>query len=331
LRSLQPDHDQFERLRKALLAARAKAAATGKDPNADRAVQHIVINMERWRWMPRSLGATHVWNNVPEFNTRVVKNGKTIFVGKTIVGELKYPTPVFSATMRSIVFHPDWTVPSTILKEDLAPSLQQGGFFGGASTAILRQHNLRVSLKGKPVDADTVDWPNVDIRKYTFTQPPGPDNVLGKLKFNFPNRHAIYMHDTVQPELFNERVRTLSHGCIRVHEPERLAATLLAEDKGWPAAQVKSLLARGASNAVSLNHSIPVHLTYFTLTADENGEISTFGDIYGLDGRLAPRLFDKPANFGGPVAAPVVASEAPQRRRKNNDPISGVISGLFGN
>ena len=102
----------------------------------ERDIQLLVINMERWRWMPIELGSYYVWDNIPEFVARVVKNGNTIYVDKTIVGQPKYPTPMFSAEMRSIVFNPEWTVPETIIKENLKPALQHGGFFGGPSTAI---------------------------------------------------------------------------------------------------------------------------------------------------------------------------------------------------
>ncbi len=124
LTSLHPQHEQFKRLRAALVKARDRAAATGRNPRNDGEVQLLVINMERWRWLPRNLGSYHVWNNVPEFNVRVMKNGKPIYVEKTIVGQDKYATPFFSAPMRNIVFHPNWTVPPTIVKEDLAPKLQ---------------------------------------------------------------------------------------------------------------------------------------------------------------------------------------------------------------
>ncbi|MEZ5888778.1 MAG: L,D-transpeptidase family protein, partial [Xanthobacteraceae bacterium] len=340
LASLHPQHEQFKRLREALLKARAKAEADGKDPNTDRDVQLITINMERWRWMPRSLGAYHVWNNVPAFNTRVVKNGKTIYTAKTIVGQFKYATPFFSSPMRNIVFHPDWTVPTTILKEDLAPRLQgPRGFFGNSNTEILRQHDLRVSFKGEPVDPDEVDWNNVNIHQFTFTQPPGPANVLGELKFNFPNSHAIYMHDTPQRELFAERVRTLSHGCIRVNEPSRLAAVLLGEDKGWSQARVDSLLAGNESTVVPLNRPVPVHLTYFTAVVDEDGKLEKLGDIYGIDNRMAAAFFKKPVRFEVPATPAIAeAGSAPQgpqgrdaRRARGGGGLDDLISGLFGN
>jgi murein L,D-transpeptidase YcbB/YkuD len=305
-------------------------------------VQLITANMERWRWMPAELGSFHIWNNVPEFNTRVVKGGETIYVEKTIVGELKYATPFFSAPMRSVVFHPEWNVPETILREDLQPALQRGGggFFGGGGFAVLEKHGLRVSLKGQPVDPRTVDWTTANIRDYTFTQPPGPANVLGKFKFNFPNRHAVYMHDTVQPELFAKTVRTLSHGCIRVNQPERLAAFLLGEDKGWSPEKVRSMLG-GGTQQVALSHHIPVHLTYFTAVVDESGHLQTFPDYYGLDNPTAQALFGNAAvRFQGPsIPAGEIVSQAPpprqqeRRSRRIGGPgsIGGGFSGLFGN
>ena len=142
--------------------------------------------------------------------------------------------------------------------------MRQGSADGTRDISILTSNKLSVSYQGKPVDAATVDWNHANIGKYTFTQEPGPDNVLGVLKFNFPNRHAIYMHDTIQPELFSETERSLSHGCIRVRQPDRLAALLLAEDKGWSPQQVKDLLAKGKNSGVTLSRPVPVHLTYFT-------------------------------------------------------------------
>ena len=300
LRALHPRHEQFKQLRQVLLKARAEGEENGAQD------QRLIMNMERWRWMPAELGSTYVWNNIPEFITRVVKNGKILYSERIIVGKLEYPTPSFSATMRSIEFHPAWVVPPTIVKEDLKPALQRGGPSGGPSTAILEQRKLKVRLKGRPVDADTIDWTAVNIGHYTFIQPPGPDNALGILKFNFPNRHAVYMHDTPQRGLFAETIRTLSHGCIRVREPERLASLLLAEDKGWSTEQVKSLLARDKSSVVKLNSLIPVHLTYFTVVVDENGKVETFADFYGVDGRMSA-AFGKSSEF--PTATVEAKSE----------------------
>jgi murein L,D-transpeptidase YcbB/YkuD len=327
--SLQPKQDQFERLRQTYLKAAAAAKARGRKPANDATVQRLIVNMERWRWMPPELGTYYVWNNIPAFTTRVVKNGKSIYVGKAIVGQFKYATPIFSAEMRSIVFNPEWIVPETIKTEDLQPRLRQV-VKGGPDVSVLRENQLSVSYQGRPVDASAVDWERENIHKYTFTQAPGPDNVLGALKFNFPNRHAVYMHDTVQPQLFNETVRTLSHGCIRVHEPEKLAALLLAEDKGWSAVQVKNMLAKGSNSGVTLSRPLPVHLTYFTLAFDGVGKLQTYADVYGLDSKMASLLFGR-SELLPTDTAPV----AKQKQRRNvaigGPGRNGIIPGLFGN
>ena len=326
LRSLHPKHVQFEHLRQALLKARARGKKGVDGPEA----QRIIINMERWRWMPADLGTYHVEDNIPEFLGRVVKNGKTVYATKVVVGLPKYATPIFSADMRSIVFNPDWTVPETIILEDLQPALK-GNDGSGPDLSILQAHELNVSFQGKPVDPAKVDWGRANVMQYTFTQPPGPDNVLGKLKFNFPNRHAIYMHDTIQPEVFDETVRMASHGCIRVFQPARLATFLLAEDKGWSDQQVKDMIAKGNNSVISLSHKIPVHLTYFTMTADEKGKTQSFPDVYGLDAKMASALFGKAAKIDeieadtGPVAG---RSRAAWNGRGG---LTDAINGLFGN
>ncbi len=329
LTSLQPKQEQFEILRQALLKAVASSKARGRNPSSEGAVQRLIVNMERWRWMPADLGSYYVWNNIPAFTARVMKNGKSIYVEKVIVGQLKYATPIFSASMSSIVFNPEWAVPETIKLDDLQPRLRQSGPGGGPDVSILRENKLSVSYQGRPVNPETIDWERANILQYTFTQPPGPDNVLGVLKFNFPNRHAIYMHDTIQPELFNETVRTLSHGCIRVRQPDRLAALLLAEDKGWSAEQVKNLLAKGNS-AVSLSRPVPVHLTYFTAAADGAGKLQTFADVYGLDKKMAAALFGKAEALSADTPAP----GRPQKRsawNANSGSFTDSIQGLFGN
>jgi L,D-transpeptidase YcbB len=144
----------------------------------------------------------------------------------------------------------------------------------------------------------------------------------------FPNKHDIYMHDTPQRELFDQTRRTFSHGCMRVQNPGRLAEILLAEDKGWPAEQVRGLLAQGYNNEVQLAKEIPVHVTYFTTVVGEGGQLSSFGDVYGYDSRMSAAL------GGRPLPAEVVASgeDAPrdplrQRPQKQSD----FFSGLFGN
>jgi murein L,D-transpeptidase YcbB/YkuD len=301
--------------------------------------QRILANMERWRWMPERLGELHVQDNVPEFLTRVFKKGQLIHSAKIITGKPETPTAVFSANMRYVVFHPEWGVPDSIKLKELAPYLRSGGggfFFFGADTSILDRQRMRVVYNGRPIDASSVNWGSVDIRRFTFIQSAGPHNVLGVVKFRFPNKHDIYMHDTPQRELFERPVRLFSHGCIRVQNPGRLAELLLAEDKGWSVEHVRGLLAQGYNNEVTLQREIPVHVTYFTAVADENGHVSYFNDVYGHDTRVLAALAGRPLppDIGsgslGSSDEPAREARRPPQRYKQQGP-GDFFSGLFGN
>lgn len=290
LTGLHPKHEQFERLRQALIKERA-GGAQPKD------VKKLLVNMERWRWMPEDLGPLHVWLNTPEFMMSVVKGGNTIHSERVLVGKPVYATPVFSADMKSIVFNPVWVVPPTIVREDLLPKLRRGGgggwFGGGGNTAVLKQHGLKVAYKGKRVDPSTIDWNKVNMGHISFIQAPGPTNVLGKVKFLYPNKHIVYMHDTIKRDLLKRSNRSVGHHCPRVANPGVVAAVLLAEDKGWPKSKIDQLLAKGNNSGIALKTPIPVHTTYFTAVVDENGKVKTFNDLYRLDAKVASAVIGK--------------------------------------
>src|SRR3990170_4385551 len=306
LQSLHPKHEQFQRLRQALLKARAESEAGAKPRN----LQKILINMERWRWMPEDLGALHVQINIPEFMVYIVKNGKTLQSEKVVVGKPVYATPIFSADLKSIVFNPEWTVPSTIIREDLLPKLRGGGGFFGGGSSFLRQHELNVNYNGKRVDPGSIDWNRVNMGAISFTQAPGPKNVLGKVKFLYPNRHSVYMHDTIKRNLLTREVRAEGHHCPRVANPGKVAAVVLAEDQGLPQAEIDKLLAKGYNSGVSLRHRVPVHTTYFTAVVDEEGKVKSFADVYGLDGGVAAAILGKGAQ---PAAVADNAEPAPPK------------------
>ena len=324
-----------------LLTPRTRAALNGGVPNdkpqakpvlAGSEAQRLIANMERWRWMPEELGETHIWDNIPEFIARVYKKGQVIHTAKIIVGKPNTPTAVFSSPMKFLVFHPEWGVPDSIKLKEIAPYLSGGGgfFFFGNDTSILTRQRMRVVYNGRPVDPSSVNWGSVDVRRFSFIQSPGPHNVLGVVKFMFPNRHDIYMHDTPQRELFEQQVRLFSHGCIRVHNPGRLAELLLAEDKGWPAEQVRGLLAQGNNNEVQLQRQIPVHVSYFTAVAGEDGHVNYFSDVYGHDNRVLAALGGRPLPADlGPGDEYREASRQPQRKYKQTS--NDFFSGLFGN
>ncbi len=298
LRSLHPQHPQFEALRQKHLALKQgrpiaqsdanppeegkkggkKKAAAGEAPDTRR----ILINMEEWRWMPESLGDFFVWVNIPEFTVRVIKGGKVIHSERVIVGKRDTQTPVFSQDMEQVIFHPFWGIPESIKRNDVLPSLARG------SSRLLERYNLRIQRGGRDIDPASIDWASADIRQFHVYQPPGPTSVLGVMKFRFPNKHDVYMHDTPTKNLFNAEVRTFSHGCVRVREPQRLAELVLAEDQDWTAARVAAAISGGPqNNQISLTRKVPVHITYFTAMVDHTGGLRQFSDIYGHEQRIA--------------------------------------------
>lgn len=304
LKRLHPQHPQFEQLRQVLVKARkAKLAVASQHGDASKAVAakakraaasipRILANLERWRWMPRELGSFYVWDDVPGQMTSVISDGKVVFYEKMVVGKPKTPTPMFSSDMKYIIFHPSWGVPPGMKRNELWPQLRNsnGGWFSSkpSASAVLRSHGLRVTRAGRPVNPDSINWSNVNISNYHFTQPPGPTNVLGIVKFRFPNKHNVYMHDTPERHLFGDSERAFSHGCMRIQNPIRLAEVLLKHDKGWSKSQVQQKKRRGAS--VQLTTPIPVHIAYFTAVADDNGNLKFRRDLYGLDRRVVSKL-----------------------------------------
>jgi L,D-transpeptidase YcbB len=330
-KGIEPDGVLNNVTRTALNGA-SKPASAGDN------TQRILVNMERWRWLPQDLGTFHVWDNIPEYRMRVIKNAATVHSETIIVGKPNTPTPVFSADMKYVIFHPNWGVPDGIKMNEIAPSLRRSSsFWGGSDPAILRRHNLKVSYNGRPIDPATVNWETVDIRNFQFTQPPSNSNVLGVVKFRFPNKHDVYMHDTPERALFSRAEKAFSHGCMRVQNPRRLAEVLLAEDKGWSSAQVGNAIASGQTQDVTLTTQIPVHVTYFTALVDDDGRLKTFGDLYGHDSRIASALEGKPikliAQTDPAVRAEREVRRAPPRARPSSGggTIFDLFSGLTGN
>jgi L,D-transpeptidase YcbB len=280
-------------------------------------IQSILINMERWRWLPQDLSPFYVTVNIPEFMLRIVEDGKPIHETRVVVGKTDKQTPVFSDFMEEVVFRPYWNVPNSIKTEEIAPYLYQGGgFFGGGwDTSVLRRHNLRIrGYNGRDIDPDSIDWGSTDIRRYELYQPPGPTNVLGLMKFVFPNSHDVYMHDTTQKHLFAKTVRAESHGCMRVQYPDQVATLILHHDQNWNAARVASAVQGSDDNHIALQQQIPVYITYFTAWVNDDGSIAQFGDLYGHDARMAAALSGKPLLYDSPAFPDeIVASETTSR------------------
>lgn len=263
-------------------AGPAVTASVRRSLNASNDVNEakLLANMEAWRWMPEELGDYYILVNIPEFKFRVVSNDEVIHEERIVSGRPTTQSPIFSENMRTVVLQPRWNVPDSIKIKELLPSLRSGG-------DPLRRQGLVMERNGRRVDPYNVDWSRNDIRNFHVYQPPSGGNALGVVKFLFPNKHAVYLHDTPSKSLFNESTRAFSHGCIRVRNPVRLAEVLLGNDKGWDPAMVQNLIAKGPEeNEVSLDRPFPVHVTYFTAWVADDGEIQTFGDVYGHEKRI---------------------------------------------
>jgi len=304
--------------------------------------KQILVNMERWRWLPSDLGSFYVAANIPEFMVKVVDDGKPVFTTRIVVGKPDKQTPVFSNEMKEIVFNPYWNVPNSIKVEELMPSIRGGGdwFFGGGAggwdTSVFARNGLRVAIGTREVDPSMLDWSRIDIRSLNVYQPPGPTNVLGTVKFLFPNKHDVYMHDTTQKNLFAKTVRAESHGCMRVQNPDQFAVTLLKHVQGWSAPQVSSAIANSEDEHVALKQKIPVYINYFTLWVNADGSISSFRDIYGHDSRMAAALFGEPLPmaYEPPQMVDDYAVNQPpprayqQQRRRGGRPINTIADSI---
>ncbi len=259
-------------------------AAKVEDP-----IPLILANMERWRWLPRELGQTHIFVNVPEYMGRIVRGGEVIHETRVITGSKQHQSPIFSDEMDHIIVNPAWNVPYSIALKEMLPQLQR-------DPAYLARQGYEVIYTGqkKPVllDSARIDWTTVDAKTMSqvrIRQPPGEANALGHIKFMFPNKHAVYLHDTPTRHLFARDMRALSHGCIRVQDPFQLADVLL-EDTGLDGAKLKSMVGGSKENRINLAHKIPIHITYFTAEVLPDGSLLSRPDVYGTDRKMKAAL-----------------------------------------
>lgn len=249
-------------------------------------IDQIMVNMERWRWLPEDLGAHYVLVNIAGFELKAVENGAVTERMPVVVGKPYRRTPVFSDRIRYIEFNPDWTVPQSIAVKDELPKIKKDRNF-------LKKNGFEVLLNGKRVAPETIQWSSLSASRfpYTLRQKPGPENALGRMKFMFPNRFSVYLHDSPAKSLFERATRAFSSGCIRVARPKDLAEVLLRDVPGWSLERINVVLQKGETTRVDLAEPWPVHLTYSTAWSGEGGTIHFRRDIYGRDEKLREALF----------------------------------------
>jgi murein L,D-transpeptidase YcbB/YkuD len=256
-------------------------------------IAQLIVNLERWRWLPDDLGGRHIRVNIAAYETEVWDGGSVAMRMRSIVGRQYRMTPSFNAQMRYLVLAPYWHVPPTIAAVDKLPLIQKDPGYVAASRMTLFD-----AATNSPVDATAVDWSAMSgsafNRTYRLRQDPGPANALGNVKFMFPNRHNVYLHDTPQRELFARVARDFSSGCIRLEKPLELAEYLLSDQTEWNPARIRQVVADGRERSVNLSAPVAVYLLYFTAFVDDQDTLQIRPDIYGRDAAVRAALSGAP-------------------------------------
>lgn len=256
--------------------------------------RQIEVNLERWRWLPEDLGARYIEVNIAGFEVRVVENGRVVRRHRAIAGRRYRETPVFSGSMTYLVLSPYWHVPPFLAAVDKLPLIKADpGYLAAQRIAVFDQATNAV------VDPSTIDWANVSgaqlNRRFRLRQDPGPLNALGAVKFMFPNKYDVYLHDTPDRRLFDRANRTFSSGCIRTENPFELADYLLRDQPEWTPERLREVAAAGVERTVRLREPIPVHLLYWTAWVEEDGSLQFRPDVYGRDEVVRAALNTDPA------------------------------------
>lgn len=234
-------------------------------------VQKVVVAMEQARWLPADFGPRYVFINQAAFRVYYHENGQEQFSMRAVVGAKAHQTFFFENQIQTVEFNPYWGVPQSIIINEMLPHLRQ-------DPSYLDRLGYEVTVNGKAVPSASVNWfgsvQNIGVR-----QPPSSDNALGDLKILFPNAHAIYMHDTPAKSFFNRDMRALSHGCVRLQEPRKMAAAVL----GISQQEVDARIAGGKNEAVKVPSKFPVYVAYFTAWPNKDGHVEYFADVYDRD------------------------------------------------
>jgi L,D-transpeptidase YcbB len=249
-------------------------------------IDQLRVNLERGRWLLHDVPETFVLVDVAGYKVSYYKNGERIWRSRVQVGKPYRSTPIFKSKINYITLNPTWTVPPTILRNDILPKVR-------TDPGYLARNNIKVLNKNGEIIAPTqVDWRNPG--GITLRQDAGSESALGRAAIRFPNSYAVYLHDTPHQELFDQNQRAFSSGCIRVEKALDLVKLLLADTSAWNSAAIDATLATGKTRNVNLAQPIPIMLAYWTVDIGDDGHIAFKLDIYNRDTKLLNAL-DKPS------------------------------------
>ncbi|MFI5323050.1 MAG: murein L,D-transpeptidase [Thermodesulfobacteriota bacterium] len=261
-------------------------------------VKHITLSMERWRMLPQDMGNKFVLVNIANYHLYAVENNRDAIEMRIVVGKPKWNTPIFSEEMTNIVINPYWNIPPSIFKDDIAPLIKSDPDY--MADRNIQALGLGMEQPNTTDEAEVASAKEAYINKvltgnYPLRQNPGPSNPLGRIKFLFPNKYSVYLHDTPNRGYFQRSQRNFSHGCIRVEKPVELAEFVLSSDPRWTIERIQSMIGSGKTQTVQLPVQIPVYILYFTAWANRDGSISFHKDVYGLDQVLQNALLQSEA------------------------------------
>ncbi|GGF51545.1 Murein L,D-transpeptidase YcbB/YkuD [Mameliella alba] len=246
-------------------------------------LQSIMVSMERERWLnlPEGRGKRHILVNLTDFHAQIIDDDKLTFETRSVIGAQGHDrrTPEFSDVMELLVINPYWFIPQSIIRGEYLPAIRANPYAAG--------HLEIVDYRGRQVSRETASaYANSGNFPFTMRQPPGPSNALGSVKFLFPNKYNIYLHDTPSQHLFRREVRTFSHGCIRLDDPHEFAYEILSRQVDDPVSYFKRIHASGENTRIPLETPIPVHLIYRTAFTKAKGQMNYRNDVYGRDAML---------------------------------------------
>jgi murein L,D-transpeptidase YcbB/YkuD len=243
--------------------------------------RQIIVNLERWRWYSKSFAPNYVLINIPNYSLNVVQDQNTTMTKRIVVGKNKRRTPVLTSVLQTIVFNPTWTVPPTILKEDILPELIK-------DRSYLKNKGIGI-YDSKNNEIDPKNWNENRPRGYRYIQKPGYYNALGVVKINFPNKFSVYLHDTNHRDLFERNYRSLSSGCVRIEEPLELVELLLDNPKKFSRGKMDSIIVTKKTLFIGITKRYAIYQWYWTAWS-ENEELIFRDDIYNLDADLYTQL-----------------------------------------
>lgn len=269
-----------------------EATRTAMNVPASSIIRRILINMERLRWLSRGAGNRFVIVNIASFQLAVIEDAHIVLQMPVIVGKNYRETPVFSDLISYIEFNPFWNIPPSIAQNDILPKLKK-------DPSYLAEMGIHVfdgwQAEAKELDPALIQWDTISRSQaaaFKFRQNPGPKNFLGRVKFMFPNRFSVYLHDTPSQDLFKYTTRTFSSGCIRLSRPLELAAVLLeGNDNRWNPDMIRQTVESGTRTVAKLGSPIPIHIVYLTAYTDMSGCVCFSKDVYGRDRLLEQALF----------------------------------------